>query len=114
MLLQKICGIYSLVRIHELEEMFSEDGETCNICYDYEYGVLCNFEELIDLFELKKNDVIVFNPVDNNFKYAKVYQHDVMEIDYSNCAVKNATHQSNEIFWRLTVCLTMVSAFACY
>lgn len=76
-------------------------GETCFIVYDSNDGRMTNIREMMDLFKMKENDIIIFKFCERNVISAKFYEHDGMEFDYYSRTLKFPKNSSTDCFWNL-------------
>lgn len=85
-------------KLQKLEEV-EAGGQRFPIWYSSADGILLDFEEMFQYFNVRKNETIVFTIEDSNVLNARVYQFDGLEIDYYRRTLKSSISPTADYFW---------------
>ncbi|KAK1363549.1 hypothetical protein POM88_039110 [Heracleum sosnowskyi] len=81
--------------INELEVC----GERWTVLYNYTDGYVAKLEKMIERFNLRINETVVFKFNDTNVLYGRIYKMDGKEIDYENRSADISENGNGNWLW---------------
>ena len=102
--------------IEELQNARKLDvcGQRFKIFYNANEGLVFNLGQVMELFKLRRNELIIFKFGDRNIIFGRVYQQDGMEIDYYKRTMNISVNPLSECFWQLDLTFDSGMTLNCF
>lgn len=75
--------------------------ERWSVFYNFTGGYLSNIKKMVERFDLRKKETVVFTINDSNVLFARIYQMDGKEINYENRSIDILNYGQINWFWNV-------------